>query len=185
MARESKLRKAFYSLFICVVASFCMPVAFADTFSCGEGYVKVSHAKVDGLVTEKCEKLWCMDLETGKMMGKGSSANNGYRATNAMMELSDNSGNPPVKCFGDRKWCSGEPVGVWNSEYGAYTKNGENNSTYKSYQKGGCFAWRLEQPECAEGMKAMLQDGVWKCVTETETTFRSSTIRRTGVIRRR
>ena len=187
MTRENKLKKVFCSLFVCIAALFCVPAFSVGTFACGEGYIKVSSAKIDGLVTEKCEKLWCKDLETDslKSMGNGNTPANGYRSTSEPITLSDSDGTHTIKCFGDRKWCSGETPGVWNPKYGAYTKNGEDTNTYKSYQKGACFVWRLEKPDCPAGMTAFLQDGEWECRSSSGTTTRSSTIRRTGAVRRK
>ena len=88
-------------------------------------------------------------------------------------------------CFGDRKWCSGETPGVWNPEYGAYTRNGADSATYKAFKKSGCWAWRLEKPVCDEGMTAFLINDEWVCGTPTESAKagRASTIRRTGTVR--
>ena len=115
----------------------CMTIpAFAG--DCGPGYVLVDHAKIDGMNVKECQKLWCRDLETGKNMGAGNSAANGYVATANPNELCDADRNC-IECFGDRKWCSGAQVGVWNPEYGAYTRGGNDSATYNSVQKSGCF----------------------------------------------
>ena len=94
--------------------------------------------------------------------------------------------NNCIECWGQRKWCAGEVVGEWNAEYGAYTRNAENNATYQSYQKGSCFAWRLEKPSCASGQTAILQDGQWVCAVASGTSegSRASGVRRTGTMRR-
>lgn len=152
-------------------------------FSCGAGYVLADHAPIDGIKSQECVKLWCMDLETGKMMGKNNTANNGYRATSAPVELCDKN-KKCIECFGERKWCGGEPSGQWNPEYGAYTRGGDN-ATYQSYQKGGCFAWRLEKPECPDGETAVLTGGKWHCGVSSGsgTANRASSVRRTGTMR--
>jgi len=154
--------------------------------SCGPGYILGSHNNIDGIKAAECQKLWCMDLENGKMMGKGNTAASGYKSTNAPSELCDVNGTC-VECFGERKWCGGEPAGIWNPEYGAYTRGGGDNATYQSYQKGGCFAWRLEKPDCPGGQTAVLKNGEWHCTTSTGTDVgsRASSVRRTGAIRRR
>ena len=95
------------------------PLFSGAQFSCGDGYVLVDHSKIDGIKTQECVKLWCRDLENGKSMGNGNSAASGYRATREPVELSDDKNNT-IKCFGDRKWCSGEAAGVWNPEFGGY-----------------------------------------------------------------
>ena len=154
--------------------------------SCGAGYVLSSRTTItDGVKTQECEKLWCRDLETGKMMGDGKSANSGYVATSVPEQVCDKDGNC-IDCFGARKWCGGEAAGIWNPEYGAYTRDGADNATYQSYQKGSCFAWRLEKPECPDNQSAILQDGEWVCVdfVVSPDVVRKSTVRRTGAVRR-
>ena len=180
------MTKIFRSLFFCVCAMLCLPVFSAWAFSCGDGYVLTSHARVDGINTMACEKLWCRDLETGDFMGNGNTVTNGYRATDEPVELSDGRGNS-IMCFGDRKWCAGEKAGEWNPEFGIYTRGGADSTTYKSFKKGGCWTWRLEKPNCADGMTAILQDDEWTCVREVAPAGagRASTIRRTGATRLR
>lgn len=165
---------------------FMIGVAHAATFtSCGPGYVLATHAKVDGIETAECQKLWCRDLENGKSMGAGIRAASGYRTTNGPQLLCD-ANNNCVECFGERKWCAGEIAGIWNPEYGAYTRGGGDNVTYLSYQKGSCFAWRLEKPTCDSGQTAVLKGGQWVCTTPsgTDVGSRASSIRRTGTTRR-
>lgn len=161
--------------------------AFSDKLtSCGPGYILVSHSDIDGIDAAECQKLWCRDLENGKSMGSGKGAASGYKTTAGPVELCDAKNNC-IECFGDRKWCSGEPAGIWNPEYGAYTRSGADSSTYTSYQKGSCFAWRLEKPECPDGQSAILQGDEWVCATSSGTTTgsRESSIRRTGTTLRR
>ncbi len=176
------LKRFFISVFV-VMGTVCgVDAAFT---SCGPGYILVeSRKKIDGIATAECQKLWCRDLETGKMMGEGDKPNSGYKATAAAVELCD-ANNNCVECWGERKWCGGEVAGAWNPEYGAYTRGGDN-ATYQSYQKGGCFAWRLEKPECEDGLSAVLQDDKWICVKEVNKAeaARASTVRRTGAIKR-
>ena len=161
-------------------------VIAGDAATCGPGYILVSHSDVDGIDAMECEKLWCRDLETGKVMGSGDRANSGYMDTAYPMELCD-ADNNCVECFGDRRWCSGETPGYWNPEYGAYTYDGADNATYQSQQKGSCFAWRLEQPDCPDGQTAILQGNEWICTTEVVNTSAAhqSSIRRTGGTLRR
>ncbi len=177
------MRKRNFIFAICVML---LPIAGSAAFtSCGPGYVLVeSRQKIDGIPVAECQKLWCRDLENGKMMGAGNKPNSGYQATNGAVELCDASGNC-IDCWGTRRWCAGEARGEWNPEYGAYTRGGDN-ATYLSYQKGTCFAWRLEKPECDAGKTAVLKDGKWVCATASSTTeaSRGSGIRRTGTLRR-
>lgn len=177
------MKKIICSLF---VFAFAITAASAATFtSCGPGYILTAHNKIDGINAAECQKLWCRDLENGKSMGSGKNAASGYKTTSAPVELCD-ANNNCIECFGDRKWCSGEPAGIWNPEYGAYTRSGEDNATYISYQKGSCFAWRLEKPDCPNGQTAILQGGRWLCATSSGTTEagRASSVRRTGTLRR-
>lgn len=173
-------------IFIFAICAMVLPVVADAAFtSCGRGYVLVeSRQKIDGISTAECQKLWCRDLENGKSMGDGNKPNSGYQATNGANELCDAAGNC-VDCWGARKWCAGEARGEWNPEYGAYTRGGDN-ATYLSYQKGSCFAWRLEKPECESGETAILQDGKWVCATSSGATeaSRASGVRRTGTLRR-
>lgn len=177
------MKKLFFVIFTFV---FVVASANAEFTSCGPGYVLEPHAKVDGMNAKECKKLWCMDLETGKMMGKNNSANSGYKSTNTPNELCDATGKC-IECFGERKWCGGEVVGEWMREYGAYKRGNTDSTAYKSYQKGGCFAWRLEKKNCPDGQTAVLKDGEWHCTSSTGTDVgsRASSVRRTGAIRRR
>ncbi len=175
-------------LFFCFSVSLAVILSCGNLLaSCGAGYVLVeSRQKTDGIVTAECQRLWCMDLETGKNMGRDNKPNTGYQMTVGPVTLEDAKGNS-VECWGQRKWCAGEVVGQWNPEYGAYTKNGEDNATYISYQKGGCFAWRLEKPDCPADQTAILQDGKWVCAVSSSDAggvSRASSVRRTGGARR-
>lgn len=177
------MKKIICSLF---VFAFAVSAAGAAQFtSCGPGYILTSHSKIDGINASECQKLWCRDLENGKSMGNGKAAASGYKTTSGPVELCD-ANNNCIECFGDRKWCSGEPAGIWNPEYGAYTRGGDDNATYIAYQKGSCFGWRLEKPDCSDGQTAILQGGRWLCATSSGTTEggRASSVRRTGTLRR-
>lgn len=174
------MKKIFCSLFGLFVFLTAVP-AFA-AFSCGAGYVLASHSKIDGVNAKECVKLWCRDLEANKVMGSGDRAASGYRETSAPVELSV--GGDTIACFGDRRWCAGETVGVWAPEYGMYVRGDDDGTTYKSYQKGSCFAWRLEKPDCPN---AVLVNGEWVCVTASGgdiSNIQKSSVRRTGTMRR-
>ncbi len=171
---------------ICIFVLLILPVvgfAADEKFvACGPGYVLASASKIDGITAAECQKLWCRDLEAAKVMGTNDRAASGYKSTSSPIELCDASG-ACIECFGDRQWCSGEAAGIWNPEYGAYTRLGGDTATYESYQKGSCFAWRLEQPDCEEGTVAILRNNEWTCATSTGNTTgvsRESAIRRTG-----
>ncbi len=163
------------------VLFFSYSTAFAAFTSCGAGYILTNHNKIDGIAAAECQKLWCRDLETGNAMGSGRSARSGYRDTAGPVEICDVNGTC-IECFGERKWCNGETPGVWNPEYGAYTRGGADNATFQSVNRGGCFAWQLEKPVCENGMTAILHNGEWVCSTENKSSFggAASSIRRTG-----
>ncbi len=177
------MKKLLCSLFGLSLVCVALPAFAAGNFSCGAGYVLADHAKVDGINTKQCVKLWCRDLETNKAMGNGDRVASGY--IDVLSETSD--GRDSVPCFGDRKWCAGEAAGVWVPEYGVYVRGSDDGSTYKAYQKSGCFAWRLEKPECDTGESAILRNGEWVCVTASNgdiSNIQKSSVRRTGNIRR-
>lgn len=170
-------------IFILFVCSFVSLSAYG-VFSCGDGFALVESKRVDGMDAFECQRIWCMDLETGKYMGNGNKANSGYVLAGPN-ELCDKTGSC-VECFGERKWCAGERTGYWNAEYGAYTYNGDDNATYSSYQKGSCFGWRLEKPDCADDQVAVLDGDRYVCLTRETTpdTVKASSIRRTTSIRK-
>ena len=136
--------------------------------NCGSGWVLADNNKLEGINSQKCEKLWCRDLELNKLMGSGSSAASGYVATSqpVLMESAD---GKSIGCFGDRKWCAGEVAGRWNPEYGAYTRRGEDSASFVSIQKGDCFAWQtgnLGDVGCASGKIPILINGRWSCSSQ-------------------
>ena len=171
-------------LFLSLISMFFCSAVRAEFVSCGPGYILVeSRKKIDGIPTAECQRLWCRDLENGKEMGSGDRANSGYQMTSAPQELCDVKNNC-VMCWGERKWCSGDVRGEWNPGYGAYTRGGDN-ATYESYQKGSCFAWRLEKPDCTDGKTAILENGKWVCAVSSGSgeVGRASGVRRTGTLR--
>ncbi|MBN1325003.1 MAG: hypothetical protein JW974_02190 [Alphaproteobacteria bacterium] len=165
--------------------SIAAPVTDEKFFYCDPGYVLATDTNIDGITTYECQKLWCRDLENGKTMGTSNAAASGYKITSSPVELCDADGDC-IECFGNRRWCAGETAGAWNPEYGAYTRGGSDTATYGSYQKGSCFTWRLEKPNCATGESSILQNGEWICVTSSSSTVGDydSSIRRTGSFRR-
>ena len=176
------MKKILCSLFSLLILCIVAPACSAVGFSCGAGYVLATHAKIDGLNAKECKKLWCRDLETNKPMGSGDRAASGY--IDKLAEVSD--GTDTIECFGERKWCTGDAVGTWAPEYGLYVRGDDDGTTYKSVQKGNCFSWRLEKPECPAGQSALLRDGEWVCVTAASdiNNVQKSSIRRTGTMRR-
>lgn len=176
--------------FVLFAAIFTVGAHAADEkfLSCGEGYIVVPNGKIDGIESMECQKLWCRDLENGRVMGSGDRANTGYRATSSPYPGVEDSKGNQIACFGDRKWCSNNDAGVWNPEYGAYTKRGADSNVYLSTQRGDCFAWLMQKPVCSgQGEVAIMTDGEWVCAVAEQSTeaIRKSSIRRTGTIRRR
>ncbi|MDR1360819.1 MAG: hypothetical protein LBJ18_00720 [Rickettsiales bacterium] len=181
-----KLLLSLFTVHCSLFIALAVPARAADEkfLSCGPGFILTDAGKTDGINTAECQKLWCRDLENGKSMGSGSKAASGYKITVAPIELCDVQ-NHCVSCFGDRKWCGAEVAGVWNPEFGAYTRGGNDNNTYRAVQKGDCFGWQLEKPECAAGETAILQGDEWICATASgagEAT-RASSVRRTGALK--
>ena len=162
----------------------CLACAARAEFTCGPGYVLVNHSKIDGIEAAECQKLWCMDLENGKMMGRADSAYSGYKSTTTANKL-EVKGEKPILCWGERKWCTGQPAGNWDKDLGRYVRISADDA-YESYQNGSCFSWRLKDNPCASGQDAKLVNGVWQCMekAETEAQVRGSVIRRTSAPRR-
>ncbi|MCL1892188.1 MAG: hypothetical protein FWF97_02780 [Alphaproteobacteria bacterium] len=138
--------------------------------NCGPGYVLISNGTLEGVTSQKCEKLWCRDLENGRSMGSGNTPASGYVATTRPVLL-EAAGGYSIECFGDRKWCTGEVAGRWNPEFGAYTRRGEDSVSFLSSQKGDCFAWQSITANglgCAPGQIPIFANGKWACgATET------------------
>ena len=121
------MRKGICFCLLFLIAGICASNA-ADELSCGAGYVLVDKkGTIDEISLSECQKLWCVDLETGKKMGVGTKANSGYKDSMDVVELCDNDKNC-IKCWGERRWCAGEVAGEWNPKYGAYTRHGEDNT---------------------------------------------------------
>ncbi|MDR2770221.1 MAG: hypothetical protein LBB08_02105 [Rickettsiales bacterium] len=148
---------------------FLLPAAAVSApdekfIDCGPGYTIASEKSVYGIPVSKCNKIWCRDLENGKPMGRGDSANSGYEDTKSGPEdLCDNKGNC-VPCFGKRKWCSGETPAEFDPELGIYAKNGADGRFYRGSLKNNCYEWKIQNLRCAEGKKASFVGGEWKCL---------------------
>ncbi|MDR0803808.1 MAG: hypothetical protein LBO08_01830 [Rickettsiales bacterium] len=173
------MKKLFY---IFCLLSLISPAADA-AFNCGDGHVLKKSAKnLDGIETYECERLWCRDLENGKYMGLENRVITGYRDTAAPSELCDANGKC-ISCFGDRKWCAGQSRGVFNPEYGAYTRGGADNNAYASKMSGDCFVWDRLMPECAPNQVAIMQNDSWLCASSTGggENSRAPSVRRTAV----
>jgi hypothetical protein len=153
-------------MFLFFLAAISVP-AFAATekfVDCGPGYVVTVGKSRDGIPTNECKKIWCVDLENGKSMGKDSTPTNGYQNT-ATSQLYDYY-NDHIECFGKRLWCPGETPGAFNEELGIYTKGGANSTTYSGVLQGNCYKWSLQSNNCGTGEIAINDNGSWKCVKQ-------------------
>lgn len=159
----------FFALFLILSTLFCAPVHAEDAFvDCGPGWIMSDNGKLEGVTSVKCEKLWCRDLENGRSMGNGNTAASGYVATANPVVLEASDGTS-IECFGDRKWCAGDVLGVWNPDYGAYTKRGDDSSNFTSAQNGDCFTWgpgSAVKTGCASGQIPVLVNGKWACSSQ-------------------
>lgn len=162
----------FASFLTLFVISMAPVVSVAEEFvDCGPGWIVVDNGTIEGVPSQICEKLWCVDLENGKTMGSGDAAYSGYIATTNPVTI-EASGGETIECFGQRKWCSGETAGTWNAEYGAYTKQGEDSIQYVSSQRGDCYSWNAGSPKsagCADGQIPILVNGKWGCSGKSAT----------------
>lgn len=173
---------AFCSLLFVSGSSF----ATGDKFiSCGGGYVLEQVDKISGIESFECKKLWCMDLENGKIMGAGDRAAYGYTGTKSPVTLETVDGRS-IECFGARKWCKGQIEGIFNPEYGVYTQRGSDTNAYLSVQKGDCFSWSVETPDCKTGESVVMINGQWTCaaVSMNNESIRQSSIRRTSAVKK-
>jgi hypothetical protein len=172
---------SFFALSLILIATECRsgvtPPSTLIFAECGAGWILKSATAIDGVKAEKCEKLWCRDLENGKSMGAGDKANTGYSATTntIVVESLDTEGQKKsIECFGERKWCAGETAGKWNPEYGAYTKKGEDSILFISVLRGDCFSWGATtsgEAGCKDGQTPVLVNGKWGCsIRKTGTT---------------
>lgn len=146
-----------------IAAATLLTIPSYANVDCGDGWVVASSKS--GSQTHQCEKLWCIDLETGKSMGSGNSANSGYIMGSNPNSIS--AYGKSVTCWGERKWCSGAGNGDWSDEMGAYIRNG--GTAYETQLSGGCWKWDLTKPKCPSGTVAILQDNEWACGRESAT----------------
>jgi hypothetical protein len=160
---------SFLALSLILIVPECRSAENPKFADCGTGWIVASSTSIDGVKSEKCEKLWCRDLETGKAMGAGNKANVGYVTTTkpiAVESLDLDNKTKSIECFGARKWCSGETAGEWNPEYGAYTKKGEDSILFMAVLRGDCFSWGTTtsgEAGCKDGQTPVLINGKWGC----------------------
>jgi hypothetical protein len=90
-----------------------------------------------------------------------------------------------IECFGERKWCLED--GVFNTEYGIYTKGGAPSRMYRGILSGNCYKWQLQNHDCAPNEVAINNGGEWACLTQrldagaAASAVKAKTIRRTAV----
>ncbi len=180
-----KARFLIYFIFTMCLLPYAVSAADDKLVSCGAGYILEKGDQISGIDSYECKKLWCMDLENGKIMGTGDKASSGYVATKNPVILESIDGKK-IECFGTRKWCSGQTTGEFNIEYGAYTKKGDDSNAYVSQQKGDCFVWSVEKPVCNSGESVVMTDGKWVCakVSLDNESIRKSSVRRIGTIKK-
>ena len=157
----------------------------ADKFAdCGAGYIVISAGNRDGIPTVECKKLWCRDLENGKIMGKENTAASGYESTPGP-DISESSiGNDEVYCFGKRKWCAAQ--GAFDPVYGGYVMNGDTPGHHVAVLSGNCYKWQLQNPGCKEDEVAINNGTSWTCLkpgsgADGRSAIKSKAIRRISV----
>lgn len=186
----------FRTVFIVFFALSNAPLFATEKFvDCGPGFVSAPVKSMDGISAFECKRLWCRDLENGKVMGRDNGTpNSGYELKTAKGDwirgqAEDNNGNV-IECFGRRKWCTGETIGnaqpQFNTDIGIYYKGGKDGDNYRSALGGnGCWYWQLQNHNCnAEaGETAMLKDGVWVCAVQASTSQARSAIKARAIRR--
>ena len=163
----------FFAAFVAFAADcFAVDGKFAD---CGPGFVKEDVKSIEGILTVKCKKLWCRDLENGRVMGKDGAANNGYEAK--MMDGGygaeyDEKGIG-IECFGKRKWCAGQnpPRDGFDYDLGIWAKE-KGNALYRGVLKGDCYYWQIQGHACdaSKGEIAIHNGTSWACVSQADPT---------------
>ena len=158
--------------------------AFID---CGRGYIVAAAKSREGIPTQECKKLFCRDLENGRVMGADGGMNPGYE-NKGMVVQEDNDGNR-IDCFGQRRWCSSGQAGQFNPEYGIYTKGGGDADAYRGILKGNCFEWQATNYSCGPGEVAVIDKDTssWVCLTAGSgaggrSAVKARAVRRTSVI---
>ena len=161
------MKRIFLTLFSALALSSAASaaVSFVD---CGAGYVKANGKNRDGIPTIECKKLFCRDLENGRVMGTEAGMAAGYE-NKGLVFVEDNKGNG-IECFGQRKWCNSVlpgQEGLFNAEYGIYTKGGEDGDAYRGVLRGNCFEWQTTGHSCRPGETAVIDKDTssWICLT--------------------
>ena len=163
--------KRFPALFLAFFAAFAS--ASAKTVDCGEGFVAADSKKLDGIPAVECKRLYCRDLENGRVMGKDDGTpNNGYELKNAAgkwIDVGVGDNNDHVKCFGQRKWCDAKDPGKFDPDLGIYTRAGAANGLYRGVLRNDCYYWQAQNYKCdvAKGEIAIHNGTSWTCITQT------------------
>ena len=154
---------------------------------CGPGFVSASVRNREGIQTFECRRLWCRDLENGRVAGRDNNPNNGYVATDVPERIEDNDRNH-IYCFGRRRWCDNQNQGDFMPEYGFYVRRGDNSLAHRGVLRGNCYDWGLTAHTCGPGETAIPTETGWVCVvagsvggTAARSAIRAQTIRRSSV----
>jgi hypothetical protein len=149
-------------------------VGIADSVDCGPAYVRESVKSIEGIATVQCKKLWCRDLENGRLMGKDNSPNSGYKVGQSYSFVYDN--EERIDCFGERKWCDNYPKntkneeGKWNPGLGIYTKGLSGGALWRGVLGPDCYYWQEQKHRCdsSKGEVAIHNGTSWSCVVQAE-----------------
>ena len=174
-------------LFIFLILPFALVANDEQFVDCGPGFVMASVPNRNGIKTVECRRLWCRDLENGRIMGRETTPSSGYENTSGASELCDDKNNC-IECFGRRRWCPGEPAGDWDPDTGFYMRRGADSNLYRATLGGSCYRWQLQQHNCGVGEIAINNGSTWVCITQgggtdvSRAAIRNQAVRRSAVI---
>jgi len=178
--------------FIFLMAPFALSASDDRFVDCGPGFVMASVPNRHGIPTVECRRLWCRDLENGRIMGRDATPSQGYENTPGGPSdryTCDDQGNC-IECFGRRRWCPGEPNGVWDPDLGFFVRWGTADANlYRSVLSGSCYRWQLQQHNCRQGEIAINNGDRWVCITQNiggaeaaRAAVRNQAVRRSAVM---
>ena len=158
-------------VFFAFFAAFAAPVRAASLpyVDCGDGFVAASAKSSDGIQTFECKRVWCRDLENGRVMGAdNSTVNKGYELKNKVTPEEYNYYGKNIHCFGERKWCTGEVKGEFDPDIGIYTRSGVSTGFYRGVLRGDCYYWQVQSHKCdaANGEVAVHNGTSWTCIIQ-------------------
>jgi len=170
-----KIKSTLFFAFVVALAADCF--AAGDQFvDCGPGFVIENVKNMDGIPTVRCKRLWCRDLENGRVMGKDDGApNNGYEAKDGngkwIRSIVGDGYGDAIECFGRRRWCAGNAPGDFDYDLGIWTKTA-GNALYRGVLKGDCYYWQMQGHACdaSKGEIAIHNGTSWACVSQADPT---------------